>query len=77
MGNDTKNTLNKRKYGVTFEAAQFILLGLSESLKGLVVCRCYHRNESEICMILARKATKKEQITGDRPHEAEGHVMGS
>ena len=80
---DTKNTSNKRKHGVTFEEAQsvffdenaiefddpdhsineerFILLGLSQSFKVLVICHCYHSNESEIRIISARKATKKEQ----------------
>ena len=40
---------------------RFILLGLSQSLKVLVVCHCYRSDESEICIISARKATKKEK----------------
>ncbi len=40
---------------------RFILLGFSQSLKILVVCHCYHSNETEIRIISARKATKKEQ----------------
>jgi len=40
---------------------RFILLGLSQSLKVLVVCHCYRRNESKIRLISARRATKKEQ----------------
>ena len=40
---------------------RFILLGLSQSLKVLVVCNCNRSDESEICIISARKATKKEQ----------------
>jgi len=40
---------------------RFILLGLDQSLKALVVCHCYRNNESEIRIISARKATKKEQ----------------
>jgi len=40
---------------------RFILLGLNQNLKALVVCHCYRSNESEIRIITARKATKKEQ----------------
>lgn len=40
---------------------RFILLGLSQSLKILVVCHCYRKDESKIRIISARKATKKEQ----------------
>lgn len=80
---DSKNTLNKRKHGVSFEEAQtvffdekaiefedpdhaineqrFILLGLSQGLKVLVVCHCYRGDEATIRIFSARKATKKEQ----------------
>ena len=40
---------------------RFILLGLSHSLKILVVCHCYRTDEATIRIISARKATKKEQ----------------
>lgn len=40
---------------------RFILVGLSQSLKVLVVCHCYRSNESKIRIVSARKATKKEQ----------------
>lgn len=40
---------------------RFILLGLSQSLKLLVVCHCHRSDESKIRIISARKATKKEQ----------------
>ena len=40
---------------------RFILVGLSQSLKVLVVCHCFRSNESKISIISARKATKKEQ----------------
>ncbi len=40
---------------------RFILLGLSQRLKVLVVCHCYRSDESKIRIISARKATKKEQ----------------
>ena len=41
---------------------RFILLGLNQSLKVLVVCHCYRKDDTEIRIITARKATKKEQI---------------
>ena len=40
---------------------RFILLGLSQSLKVLVVCHCYRIDETTIRIISARKATKREQ----------------
>jgi len=39
---------------------RFILLGLSSKLKLLVVVHTYRKNESEIRIISARKATKRE-----------------
>lgn len=42
------------------EEDRFILLGLSTSLRLLVVCHCYRENESVIRIISARKATKSE-----------------
>ena len=40
---------------------RFIMLGLSYRLRVLVVCHCFRESESEIRIISARKATKKEQ----------------
>ena len=40
---------------------RFILLGLNQNFKVLVVCYCYRKDDTEIRIITARKATKKEQ----------------
>jgi uncharacterized protein len=40
---------------------RFVLLGISSSLKLLVVCHCYRENDMVIRIISARKATKYEQ----------------
>jgi uncharacterized DUF497 family protein len=40
---------------------RFILLGLNQNFKVLVVCHCYSKDDTEIRIITARKATKKEQ----------------
>ena len=40
---------------------RFIMLGLSYRLRVLVVCHCLRESKSEIRIISARKATKKEQ----------------
>ncbi len=40
---------------------RFIMLGLSYRLRTLVVCHCFRKNNSEIRIISARKATQKEQ----------------
>ncbi len=42
------------------EEDRFILLGMSWSLKVLVVCHCYRDSSSIIRIISARKATKTE-----------------
>ncbi|NOZ68377.1 MAG: BrnT family toxin [Deferribacteres bacterium] len=40
---------------------RFLMLGLSYRLRILVVCYCFRESDSEIRIISARKATKKEQ----------------
>ena len=42
---------------------RFLMLGLSHRLRILVVCNCLRKGGSEIRIISARKATKKEQKT--------------
>ena len=39
---------------------EFIILGISNNSKVLVVCHCYRENDEVIRIISARKATKKE-----------------
>lgn len=39
---------------------RFVLLGMSEALRVLVVCHCYRENETVIRFISARKAKKHE-----------------
>jgi len=45
----------------SIQEERFILLGLSQSLKVLVVCHCYRSQDLKIRIISARKATEKEQ----------------
>lgn len=40
---------------------RFILLGLTDQLKMLVVVHCYRQNDEDIRIISARKTTKKEE----------------
>ena len=40
---------------------RFLMLGMSFSLRVLVVCHCYRRDDSLIRIISARKADKREQ----------------
>lgn len=40
---------------------RFLILGMSFSLRVLVVCHCYRENESVIRIISARKADRREQ----------------
>ena len=43
------------------EEDRFVLLGLSASLKTLVVCHCYREDEEVIRIISARKAHREER----------------
>jgi uncharacterized DUF497 family protein len=43
------------------EEDRFVLLGVSTSMRILVVCHCYRANESVIRIISARKADRQEQ----------------
>jgi hypothetical protein len=45
----------------SIQQERFILLGLSQSLKVLVVCHCFRSDEFKIRIISARKATRKER----------------
>ncbi len=80
-----KNSINKKKHGISFEEAQslffdenaieyfdpdhsesenrFLMLGHSNRLRVLVVSYTLRNDGSEIRIISARKATKKEQKT--------------
>jgi uncharacterized DUF497 family protein len=40
---------------------RFLMLGLSFTLRALVVCHCFREDESVIRIISARKADKREQ----------------
>jgi len=40
---------------------RYVLLGLSHRLRVLVVCHTYRKNDEEIRIISARKASKREQ----------------
>ena len=44
----------------SIEEDRFIILGMSKSLKLLVVCHCYREEEEIIRIFSARKATNKE-----------------
>ena len=43
------------------EEDRFVLLGLSASLRTLVVCHCYRKRDDVIRIISARKATQNER----------------
>lgn len=43
------------------EEERFVLLGLSTSLRVLVVCHCYRQDDDAIRIISARKADRTEQ----------------
>jgi|SRR6266850_3724992 len=45
---------------------RFVLLGLSFSLRALVVCHCFRRSNEVIRIITARKASKRERSAYDR-----------
>ncbi len=52
------------------EKDRFVLLGLSASLRTLVVCHCYRESEEVIRIISARKATRSERTQYNRRWES-------
>jgi len=48
------------------EEDRYILLGLSEELRALVVCHCYRKNSTVIRIISARKANRHEKTEYER-----------
>ena len=44
----------------SIDEERFVILGMSMTLRILVVCHCYREQEGEIRLISARKATKYE-----------------
>jgi uncharacterized protein len=51
------------------EEDRFVLLGLSSSLRALVVCHCYRERDNVIRIISARKANRRERsLYGQRWH---------
>jgi len=48
------------------EEDRFVLLGLSATLRTLVVCHCYRESESVIRIISARRAHKEERRDYER-----------
>ena len=47
---------------------RFILLGISQKTRMLVVCHCYRENDQIIRIFSARKATKQEEQEYERGH---------
>ena len=54
------NILIKRDYDHSYDEDRFIIIGLSEKLRLLVVCHCYRESDTVIRIISARKATLRE-----------------
>ncbi len=48
------------------EEDRFLLLGMSSTLRILVVCHCYRESDAQIRIISARKATRRESLTYER-----------
>ncbi len=56
-----ENALLISDHGHSDAEDRFVLLGLSASLRTLVVCHCYRKGEKNIRIISARKATRIER----------------
>ncbi len=48
------------------EEDRFVLLGLSSSLRALVVCHCYRAGDDTIRLLSARKANRRERTLYSR-----------
>jgi len=58
---DRKNESNKKKHCVSFDEDRFLMVGVSQKLRVLIVCHCFMEEDSVIRIITARKATKSEE----------------
>jgi len=54
--------LEKRDVDHSDDEDRFIIIGLSERPRLLVVCHCYRESDTIIRIISARKATKNESV---------------
>ncbi|MCL2519115.1 MAG: BrnT family toxin [Oscillospiraceae bacterium] len=57
---DDDNALYKPDIDHSKDEERFIILGISQNLRLLVVCHCYRESDTVIRIISARKATKQE-----------------
>ena len=49
---------------------RFLMVGVSQKLRILIVCHCFREDDSVIRIISARKATRvKKTISGEKDHE--------
>jgi hypothetical protein len=58
---DRKNEANKKKHGVSFDVDRFLMVGVSQKLRILIVCHRFMEEDSVIRIIAARKATKGKE----------------
>jgi len=56
------NILIKNDIDHSYDEDRFIIIGLSEKLRLLVVCHCYRESDEIIRIISARKATTNESV---------------
>ena len=49
-----------------YREERFVLLGMSDTPRTLLVCHCYREQDSEIRIISARKATRAERADYER-----------
>ena len=45
---------------------RFVLIGISQQVRMLLVCHCYRKNDSIVRIISARKATRQERNSYER-----------
>ena len=57
---DDSNALYKPDPEHSCDEERFIIIGISVSLRLLVVCHCYRKSDMVVRLISARKATKQE-----------------
>ena len=60
------NILIKRDDDHSYNEDRFIIIGLSEKPRLLVVCHCYKESDNIIRIISARKATRNESAEYER-----------
>jgi len=59
---DDPHALNAYDFEHSYDEDRFVIIGVSENMRILIVCHCFRENGEVIRIISARKAKKRESL---------------